>query len=111
MITEAVKGKSTLTSLFLSGDEFFKNDWSKSTEGEERVRGKKKKKEWSDVGIRDETATGLSEVLRSNNALTELDLRCEEMKTNEQKRERGDILIMNSEWNWRSNNDQWSIEI
>ena len=79
-ISESLKINTSLTSLNLGSDEKIRN------EKKERENKWKEMKKWIVNEIGDEGAKRISESLKINTSLTELDLRCDEKIRNEEER-------------------------
>ena len=74
MISEALKSNSTLTTLYLGGDENWRNEMNCMT----WQREKKGKIIWTDNNIGESGARMISEALKSNRTLIELHLEGDE---------------------------------
>ena len=78
-ISESLKINTSLTELYLGGDEKIRNE-------KERTKWNEMK-EWIDNQIGDEGAETISESLKINTSLTALDLGCDEKIWKMEKRE------------------------
>ena len=85
MISKSLKTNTTLTTLDLDGEknEVKENDREEETDRKREMKRNDRNETWTDNNIGDEGARMISESLKTNTTLTELNLKCDEIEWNE----------------------------